>query len=499
MSADNLNAQELVQVSEERFRTMFAEHAAVMLLIDPDTGAILNANHAASVFYGYSIATLCTMNIDAINVKSHAEIAEILRQVQTGRQKVFVFEHRRADGQARTVEVHSSPIRLDHKPVLFSIIHDITERKRAEEDLRASELKYRVVADNTFDWEFWQAPDGTFLYSSPSCARVTGHTADEFIRNPHLLFEIIHPDDVAAFKRHKTHVTIRQVPETIRFRVVTPDASVRWVEHACQPVFDESGQYRGTRGSNRDVTEHHQLASRVEDLAALVELADVAIIACTFQDVITYWNHGAEGLYGWHRHAALGQNIHTLLHTVFPRSPQAIRQALLDEDYWSGELTHTRANQQPVIVSSRQTLRHAPDGKPLSILQINVDITARKQAEEALRASQARANALLAAVPDMMFRMNRAGVFLDYKAERRDLYAQSERTLVGKSIREVSPPAFAELIENEIRATLATTAVRTFEYQLPIPERGVRSYEARIVASGPDEVTAIVRDITDRR
>lgn len=110
-----------------------------------------------------------------------------------------------------------------------------------------------------------------------------------------------------------------------------------------------------------------------------------------------------------------------------------------------------------------------------------------------------RAKALLDALPDLMFRLDRDGVFLDYKAEHSDLYAQKEPDIIGKRNRDISPPAFGVLIDQKIALTLETGEMQVFDYQLRIPNQGLRAYEARMVPSGIDEVTAIVRDISEQR
>ena len=133
------------------------------------------------------------------------------------------------------------------------------------------------------------------------------------------------------------------------------------------------------------------------------------------------------------------------------------------------------------------------------IQSIWYDITKRKRAEKALKESESRAVALLKAIPDLMFRLNSQGVFLDYTAENSELYAQDEDTLIGKRNRDLTPPEFADLIDKKIRQTLDSEEMQTFEYQLPIPKRGPVDYEARMVKSGEDEVTAIVQDITERK
>jgi len=140
---------------------------------------------------------------------------------------------------------------------------------------------------------------------------------------------------------------------------------------------------------------------------------------------------------------------------------------------------------KPVLNEEGDVVLLIPEGR---------DVTDRKHAEEALRESESRAQGMLRAIPDLMFRLDRHGVFLDYKADTSDLYVQSQPSLIGQRNRDIAPPEFADFIDGQIRIALETGALQTFEYQLAIPGRGLRNYEARMVASGIDEVTAIVRD-----
>ncbi len=123
------------------------------------------------------------------------------------------------------------------------------------EALRKSELKYRTVADNTYDWEFWLDPDGRFLYSSPSCQRMTGYTPEDFKADPELRRRLIHPDDLAVFENHLHDVEATRMVHYGEWRVVRPDGSECWISHVCRPVFSDDGQYLGVRCSNRDATQ----------------------------------------------------------------------------------------------------------------------------------------------------------------------------------------------------------------------------------------------------
>jgi PAS domain S-box-containing protein len=107
-----------------------------MLLIDPGTGAIIDANLSAEKFYGFPHTTLLTMNIADINTLSHDDIRSEMRQAEEQQRNYFIFKHKVANGSIRTVEVYSSPITMQDKALLFSIIHDITDRKLAEEAIR---------------------------------------------------------------------------------------------------------------------------------------------------------------------------------------------------------------------------------------------------------------------------------------------------------------------------------------------------------------------------
>lgn len=118
--------------TEDYFKKAFFKHNAIMLIIEPNTGAILYANQAAENFYGYSIEQLLTMHIQQINTLTQEEIAFERQNAIIENRNYFIFSHRLANDEIHTVEVHASPIFYQGKIALFSIIHDITIRKMAE-------------------------------------------------------------------------------------------------------------------------------------------------------------------------------------------------------------------------------------------------------------------------------------------------------------------------------------------------------------------------------
>ena len=169
---------------------------------------------------------------------------------------------------------------------------EIEERKQAEEALRQAVLRYRTVADNTYDFEFWLDPEGKFLYASPSCLRIYGRKPEEFLADPGLRRNTVHPDDLTMFDRHLAEEA-GKVWSEIEFRILRPDGTYRWIGHVCQPVFDESGRYLGIRGSNRDATERKKAEEELlrlnRELRAISECNQVIVRAtdeqALFKDV----------------------------------------------------------------------------------------------------------------------------------------------------------------------------------------------------------------------
>jgi len=132
---DRKRAEEALRESEALFRKLFEDHAAVKLIIDPDTGSLIDANEAAAQYYGWSRERLKAMKITEINTLAPEEVKKEMEKARANKRIHFEFRHRLADGSIRDVEVFSSKIEVKGKDFLHSIIHDITDRKRVEDEL----------------------------------------------------------------------------------------------------------------------------------------------------------------------------------------------------------------------------------------------------------------------------------------------------------------------------------------------------------------------------
>ncbi|MBU8893832.1 MAG: PAS domain S-box protein [Bacteroidales bacterium] len=190
------------------------------------------------------------------------------------------------------------------KTLSRSLEKEIGERKLTENALRESNIKFSTIADNNYDWEYWIDQNGTYVYVSQACEKITGYTPDKFISNSRLIYEITHPE-------YRNKVSVHYLKESdenhhhysMEFIIIRADGEERWIEHNCNPVFDNSGNFIGRRGNNRDITgikrmlfEKEKSENKYKDL---VELANVAIAQDNKNGNIVYFNKQFEELFGY--------------------------------------------------------------------------------------------------------------------------------------------------------------------------------------------------------
>jgi len=165
----------------EQYQALFEMNNFPMLLIDPGSGAIIDANRAASFFYGYSQDELRNMTVKALNTASPEEVASRMQQVIRGEADSFSFKHRLAHGEIRNVEVFASLIRINERALICSIIHDISKRLRMENELRHSEHRYRTLLENLGDTLLVHDLEGNILdVNDLACSRL-GYSRSELL------------------------------------------------------------------------------------------------------------------------------------------------------------------------------------------------------------------------------------------------------------------------------------------------------------------------------
>ncbi|NTU98022.1 MAG: PAS domain S-box protein [Chlorobiaceae bacterium] len=170
--------------SEERFRKLFDENSLINLLLDPETGKIMDANRAAADFYGWSIGELRNSCMNEINLLAEKESRVVFNKARSGEKKVFRCRHRTADKTSRDVEVHTNILDIDGLELLHLSLYDITERLLAEEKLK----KLSIAIEQGPNVVMITDPAGNIEYTNPMFTRVTGYTFEEVEgKNPRIL------------------------------------------------------------------------------------------------------------------------------------------------------------------------------------------------------------------------------------------------------------------------------------------------------------------------
>ncbi len=301
--------------AEPSFQEAFGKHSAVMLLIDPETGEVVDANRAAAEFYGYSQGRLRQMKIQDINQFTPEQVAAERKLAETEGRNFFIFRHKLADGDIRTVEVHSVPLKFGARVLLFSIIRDISAQRSLEQDLwhyqtrleqmvdlQTQEIRAksrttimvlsagavglavmvvlliaalrrhlrdeqkllenrehyrRMVNGLRQHFLYSHGPDGIFSYVSPSITPILGYMPEEFMTDfDAFLTDAAINNEVIAH----TQMSIRGVQQPpYCIEIFHKDGTPRTLEVLERPVFDDNGNVTAVEGIAQDITERLQL------------------------------------------------------------------------------------------------------------------------------------------------------------------------------------------------------------------------------------------------
>lgn len=258
-----------LEESEQTYRSLFLSDHIVMLLIDPETGDICDANPGASRFYGWSCDELRSMNVSQINSLSPSEIQARLNEARNQKRHDFLFQHQLADGSLRDVEVVSGPITINHQHLLYSIIHDVTERKRARDELQKNQKFMSDVLDAMPDMIWMKDPDGVFLMCNTEFENLVGVAQEKLVGStdydffPKGLADACLEQDADVIKNG--NLCIHEEP----LWHVTRGVEI-WYETIKTPVYDRDGKILGVLGVGRNIAERRSAAEEVENSKELL-------------------------------------------------------------------------------------------------------------------------------------------------------------------------------------------------------------------------------------
>lgn len=499
--------------SERRYRQMFENNRAVQLLIDPVSGEVVDANMAACDFYGYTLDELRALRIWDINVIGQERVRDEMRVAAAQERSYFIFRHMRANGEIRDVEVHSGPIDAGGRTLLYSIVHDITERKRAEHALLQSEEKYRNIVDYAPVGIYQSTRDGHLITANQTFARILGYDSVPELLTRDMGRDIyLHEND-----RQKLARVYESKGYAVDYEVLwkKKDGSPIWVQlnaHAVQ----SNGRTVYLEGFVFDITERKKAeesvaAANAQRKAVLDAATRVSIIATDAQGRITVFNSGAERMLGFSASEMIGRRSVLDLHDANELAERAavlssefrrtisgldvlvLRAAL--EDVEEREWTYVRADGERRTVQVSVTALRNDDGAITGFLHVSTDVTERRQAEEMLR----HQSAAMTASMDGMGILNERLEFTYVNDALAKLYAfPKPQLMLGKPLHELYDASNNERFTSTIIPAVHTRgrwrgeAVGKRRDGFSFPQ------EISLTAIEDGGMVCVVRDITER-
>jgi PAS domain S-box-containing protein len=491
------------QVNDTSFFTIFERHHTMMLIIEPESGAIIHANPAAVKFYGYPLSVLSTMFITDINQLPPEEVEAQRKQAQMAEKFSFVFPHRLASGEIRTVEVDSSPIQLNGKELLFSLIHDVTERRRAEEALLESERRLDAVFNGVAETMMMLDVDGKILAANDTAAKRWGVPVDELVgKNAFALS----PEAV----REKRAAQIQEMIATER--------PIRFEDERAGAVYDltfypVTGAHQSVNQFivfSSDITERKRAEEKIrmllERFYLILSSMHCGVLLVTGDDRVEFANQALCDSFGLKESPAELQNLSAADFIGKIRDAYLDPDAAVDRIREIVSLGQTVKGEDVVMRSGRTFLR---DFIPIRLgdtlygrLWIHFEITLRKRAEGALRESEDRYRSLVESSPDGVV-MHRDGIFLYANSTALSMYgADSFEQLRTKTVLELIHGDDLDGISERMQPI-------EIGQLLPLHETRIQRFDGRIMSvetvgcginyQGGHANQIIIRDITERK
>jgi diguanylate cyclase (GGDEF)-like protein/PAS domain S-box-containing protein len=372
---------ELAQ-SEGRHRALFENSKIPMLLVDPAGGSIVDANQAAAAFYGYGCERLRQMQITDINQMPQAELVVEMAQAQAEKRDCFYFSHRLCSGEIRQVEVHSGPLTVDGRRLLYSFIHDVTDRKAAEDKLRTRDLALKSISQGVLIADAQQR----ILWVNDAFETVTGYVLKDVLgQNCRFLQGPLSDAGTAEAIRNALRELREFSGEILNYR---RDGTTFWNDLTISPVRNEQGVVTHFVGVTRDVTERKQAQEKLQLAASVFSHAREGILITSADARIIDVNQTFTRITGYGRDEVLGKN---------PRLLNSGRQGkefyvamwrdLQVQGHWYGEVWNRRKSGE--IYAQMQTISAVRDasGTITQYVALFSDITSLKENESKLERS----------------------------------------------------------------------------------------------------------------
>jgi PAS domain S-box-containing protein len=293
---------------------------------------------------------------------------------------------------------HLASLALESARLYTSAKEELAERRRAESAVREAELRYRTLVEHLPLVTYISPVDETVgnLYVSPQVEELLGYPTEEWVKNPNLLSEAVHPDDLERVLAEADHLRATGEPLRSEYRYITADGRTVWVLDETILVRDEEGTPLWVQGFILDITERRNAEETRARLAAIIKSSTDAIMSASRDLRFTSWNEGAERMFGYKAEDVIGEPI-TLLMPPEQRhqSREIVGQVIQQDRVVKLETVRRRKDGSEVHVAFTYSPIRDSAGEIVGISAIGQDVTERKHAEAAIRESEAKFRAFV--------------------------------------------------------------------------------------------------------
>ncbi len=380
-SVEQLTKTSALPESDRRFRSAFA-HAAIGMAIIDSNGLFVYVNDALCRMSGFEAGELCQMHFTAtLHPDDRAARLDIFQRILAGEIGSFVNERRLVRKEGSVMWVRTSitvPSEQTTTPHIITFVEDITERKQAEDALRASEERFRIAAENASDMIYeWDLRSGAVDVFGPAHQRLGDWPTPRSYAGWR---DLVHPEDLERILPEFERYIQSGERYSGEYRIVGQNGKIYYYSNRGQALRNGAGQPYKWVGLCTDITETKLAEEAVSHLAAIVQCSEDAIVATDIWGTITTWNDGAQQLLGYTAPEAQTLSVATLF-----SSGELAREILsriydgqssrLDEAF----LLRRSGTEVPVLLSASPI--RAAGGQLTGSAIIARDISARKRAE----------------------------------------------------------------------------------------------------------------------
>lgn len=248
--------------SERPYRAFFESMNEGGLTLD-ESGRILHCNPRFAAMVGVSVGEIRNRRfLDFLVTPDLEQVTGLCEHHHRGTVEAGLMN---ATRQPQPVLLSMTRLDADGRCFICVVVTDLREQRAAAlATIQDSETKYRLLAENATDWIFWVDADGRYRYVSPASLQLSGYAPEEFVVDPGLMLNIIHPEDRASYLAHLVSNHDRPDAIELQYRIIRRNGELRWIGHHCRPMHDDAGQYIGRRGNNQDITERKRANEELE-------------------------------------------------------------------------------------------------------------------------------------------------------------------------------------------------------------------------------------------